>query len=102
MKMNTDQYSFVPVQWREHYAKAQQRKDRIKMKPYHNKGFGLSFLAIVFFMLVFPAMILFVSLGTWDTFVKMHIPDGDCWENAKHERVCKGTVTCKIGRNFCE
>ena len=53
-------------------------------------------------MLVFPAMILFVSLGTWDTFVKMHIPDGDCWENAKHERVCKGTVTCKIGRNFCE
>ena len=59
-------------------------------------------LAIVFFMLVFPAMILFVSMGTWDTFVRMHIPDGDCWENAKHERVCKGTVTCKIGRNFCE
>ena len=25
-KMDTDQYSFVPVQWREHYAKAEQRK----------------------------------------------------------------------------
>jgi len=72
------------------------------MKPYHNEGFGLSFLAIVFFMLVFPAIILFVSMGTWDTFVKMHIPDGDCWENAKHERVCKQTANCKIGRNFCE
>jgi hypothetical protein len=60
------------------------------MKPYHNEGFGLSFLAIVFFMLVFPAIILFTSMGTWDTFVKMHIPDG------------KQTANCKIGRNFCE
>ena len=72
------------------------------MKPYNNEGFGLSFLAIVFFMLVFPAMILFVSMGTWDTFFIMHIPDGDCWENAKHERVCKQTANCKLWRNFCE
>ena len=68
------------------------------MKPYHNEGFGLSFLAIVFFMLVFHAIILFTSMGTWDTFVKMHIPDGECWENAKHERVCKQTV--KYGAIF--
>ena len=72
------------------------------MKPYHNEGFGLSFLAIVFFMLIFPMIIFIVlSMGTWDTFdVKMHIPDGDCWENAKHERVCKQTANCKIWRNF--
>ena len=57
---------------------------------------------LLFFILIFPAIILFISLGTWDTFVRMHIPDGDCWENAKHERVCKPTANCKIGRNFCD
>ena len=53
-------------------------------KPYHNEGFGLSFLAIVFFMLVFPAMILFVSMGTWDTFVRMHNLTSLLW----HEPNC--------------
>ena len=70
-------------------------------QSYDNEGFGWAFLAIVFFMLVFPAMLLFSSLGTWDIFVQMHIPDGDCWENAKHEKVCKGEVDCKFMRNFC-
>ena len=60
-----------------------------KIKPYNNKGFGLAFLTIIFLMLVLPAIILFTSLGTWDMFWKMHLPDGDCWENNKHERVCK-------------
>ena len=52
-------------------------------------------------MLVFPAFILFTSLGTWDMFWKMHLPSGDCWENSKHEKVCKDNNTCKFGRNFC-
>jgi len=100
--MNTDQYSFIPVQWREHYAKAKQRKDGIEIKPYNNEGFGVAYMLLLFFILIFPAIILFISLGTWDTFVRMHVPDGDCWENAKHERVCKPTANCKIGRNFCD
>ena len=53
-------------------------------------------------VLIFPAILLFSSLGTWDLFVQMHLPDGDCWENAKHEKVCKGEVDCKFLRNFCE
>ena len=53
-------------------------------------------------MLVFPAMLLFTSMGTWDMFWKMHLPNGDCWENATHDKVCKETANCKIGRNFCE
>ena len=65
-------------------------------EPYNNEGFGWAFLTIVFFMLVFPAMLLFSSLDTWDIFVQMHLPDGDCWENAKHEKVCKGEVDCKF------
>ena len=71
------------------------------MKPYHNKGFGIAYMWILLLVLIFPAILLFVSMGTWDTFVKMHLPDGDCWENAKHERVCKGEVDCKFLRNFC-
>ena len=70
-------------------------------EPYNNEGFGWAFLTIIFFMLVFPAMLLFSSLDTWDIFVQMHLPDGDCWENAKHEKVCKGEVDCKFLRNFC-
>jgi len=75
---------------------------------YHNEGFGWAFLTIVFFMLVFPAMLLFTSLGTWETFITMHLPDGDCWENSRHERVCNvptegaKLANCKFGRNFCE
>ena len=71
-------------------------------EPYNNEGFGVAYMLLLFFILIFPAIILFISLGTWDTFVRMHIPDGDCWENAKHERVCKPTANCKIGRNFCD
>ena len=56
-------------------------------EPYNNEGFGVAYMLLLFFILIFPAIILFISLGTWDTFVRMHIPDGDCWENAKHERV---------------
>jgi len=72
------------------------------MEAYHNKGFGWSFLCIVVFMLVFPAIILFTSLGTWDMFWKMHLPNGNCWENAKHEKVCQETSDCKFLRNFCK
>ena len=100
--MNTDQYSFVPEQWREHYAKAEQRKNRIKMKPYHNKGFGIAYMWIIISVLIIPMTLIFLSMGTWDMFWKMHLPDGDCWENAKHEKVCKQTANCKIGRNFCD
>ena len=55
------------------------------MKPYHNEGFGIAYLWLV--------------IGV---FWKMHLPDGDCWENSRHEKVCKETANCKIGRNFCE
>ena len=71
------------------------------MKAEHKKGFGIAYMWILILVLIFPIFLLFVTLDTWDTFVKMHLPDGDCWENAKHERVCKQTADCKIGRNFC-
>ena len=41
-----------------------------------------------------------------DTFARVIKKYGDpirseCWENSKHERVCRGENTCKFGRNFC-
>ena len=70
-------------------------------QPYDNEGFGLAFLTIVFLMLIIPAILLLTTMNTWETFFTMHLPDGDCWENAKHEKVCKGEVDCKFMRNFC-
>ena len=70
-------------------------------EPYHNEGFVSAYIMLIFMVLIFTAILLFSSLGTWDLFVQMHLPDGDCWENAKHEKVCKGEVDCKFLRNFC-
>ena len=71
-------------------------------RPYHNEGFGVAFSVIIIFTIILPAMLILSMDDGWDIFVQMHLPDGDCWENAKHERVCKQTANCKIGRNFCE
>ena len=71
-------------------------------QPYHNEGFGWAFLTIVLFGLVLPIFIMLSIDDGFSKFVKMRGLTGDCWENAKHERVCKGEVICKFGRNFCE
>ena len=76
-------------------------EQKMNNEPYDNEGFGSAFIAIIFMMLIIPAILLFTSMGTWGIFVQMHLPDGDCWENAKHEKVCKGEVDCKFLRNFC-
>ena len=51
---------------------------------------------------IFPSIIMLSIDDGFSKFWKMRGGSGDCWENAKHERVCKGEVTCKFGRNFCE
>ncbi len=72
------------------------------MEPYHNKGFGWAFFWIVTMSLVFPSIIILSIDDGFSKFVQMRGLSGDCWENAKHEKVCKGEVICKFGRNFCE
>ena len=70
-------------------------------QPYHNEGFGVAFSVIIIFTIILPAMLILSMDDGWDIFVQMHLPDGDCWENSKHERVCKDDNQCKFGRNFC-
>ena len=72
-------------------------------KPYHNKGFGISFFWIVVVLFIFPIVAMMTLDDTWDRFLKKY---GDpirteCWENSKHERVCREKKTCKFFRNFC-
>ena len=70
-------------------------------EPYHNEGFGIAFLTIVVFTIVLPALMILSIDDGFAKFVQMRGMTGDCWENSKHERVCKDDNTCKFGRNFC-
>tara|TARA_R100000664_G_C2741785_1_gene130151 strand:- start:1243 stop:1488 length:246 start_codon:yes stop_codon:yes gene_type:complete len=71
------------------------------MKPYHNEGFGWAFLWICIVFLVLPSIIMLSIDNGWEKYVNMRGFGGDCWENSKHEKVCKDNNTCKFGRNFC-
>lgn len=69
----------------------------------NNKGFGLAFFWIFMVAFLLPVVAIMSLDDTFERFLKKY---GDpfatkCWENSKHERVCKGEVVCKFGRNFC-
>ena len=70
-------------------------------EPYHNEGFGVAFLTIIVFTIILPALMILSIDDGFAKFVQMRGMTGDCWENSKHERVCKDDNTCKFGRNFC-
>ena len=70
-------------------------------EPYHNEGFGIAFLTIIVFTIILPALMILSIDDGFAKFVQMRGMTGDCWENSKHERVCKNDHTCKFGRNFC-
>jgi len=54
-------------------------------------------------MFIIPVMAMMTLDDTWDRFVKKYTDPwtSNCWENSKHERVCKDDNTCTFGRNFC-
>ena len=70
-------------------------------QPYHNQGFGVAFLWIIALFIVFPAIMILSIDDGFAKFVQMRGVTGDCWENSKHERVCKEENTCIFWRNFC-
>ena len=73
------------------------------MKAYHNEGFGWGFFWVVMLMLVLPLAGLMTIDDTWERLVKKYTDPwkSDCWETAKHERVCRNNNQCKWFRNFC-
>ena len=72
-------------------------------QAYHNKGFGTAFLWIIFLTMILPLIGLMFIDDTWDRVVNKYVSawTSECWQNSKHERVCRDDNTCKFGRNFC-
>ena len=69
----------------------------------NNEGFGLAFAVIIFIAFILPSIVLLSVGDTWDRFIDKYgsAVATECWENSKHERVCRGDNNCKFGRNFC-
>ena len=72
-------------------------------KAYHNKGFAPAFLWIIFLTMILPVLGLFTIDDTWDRVVNKYVSawTSECWQNSKHERVCRGDKNCEFLRNFC-
>ena len=70
-------------------------------EPYHNEGFGVAFLTIIVFTIIVPALMILSIDDGFAKFVSMRGFGSECWQNSKHERVCRGDNNCKFGRNFC-
>jgi hypothetical protein len=64
------------------------------MKAYHNKGFGMAFFVVFLLLVPLPILSLWAVDGQdWvDRFTTKYFSpwQSECWETAKHERVCKG------------
>ena len=101
MRMVTDIMAMSVVSVVNYYK---QDKENI-MKAYHNKGFGMAFFVVFLLLIPLPILGLWAVDGQdWvDRFTTKYFSpwQSECWENAKHERVCKGDNNCKWFRNFC-
>ena len=101
MRMVTDIMAMSVVSVVNYYK---QDKENI-MKAYHNKGFGMAFFVVFLLLIPLPILGLWAVDGQdWvDRFTTKYFSpwQSECWETAKHERVCKGDNQCKWFRNFC-
>ena len=68
-----------------------------------NQGLGLAFVTIVFIAFVLPSIVLLSVGDTWDRFIDKYgsAASTECWENSKHEKVCRSDNNCRFGRLFC-
>ena len=71
-------------------------------RPYHNEGFFPAFTVIVIVFFILPVVLMMGIDDTFDRFKAKYFPNANCWETAKHERVCYDNNKCKFWRNFCD
>ena len=66
-------------------------------------GLGLALLVIIFVAFVLPSIVLLSVGDTWDRFIDKYgsAVSTECWENSKHEKVCRSDNSCRFGRLFC-
>ena len=78
------------------------KKNGFHMKE-NNEGFGIAFVTIIFVAFILPSIVLLSIGDTWDRFIDKYgsAVTTECWENSKHEKVCRSDKNCKVGRLFC-
>ena len=66
----------------------------------NNEGFGIAFVTIIFVAFILPSIVLLSVGDTWDRFIDKYgsAITTECWENSKHEKVCRSERKCKFGR----
>ena len=69
----------------------------------NNEGFGIAFATIIFVAFILPSIVLLSVGDTWDRFIDKYgsAATTECWENSKHEKVCRSDKKCSFGRLFC-
>ena len=69
----------------------------------NNEGFGIAFVTIIFVAFILPSIVLLSIGDTWDRFIDKYgsAATTECWENSKHEKVCRSDKKCSFGRLFC-
>ena len=75
---------------------------RVQMEE-NNEGLVIAFVTIIFVAFILPSIVLLSVGDTWDRFIDKYgsAATAECWENSKHEKVCRGDRKCKFGRLFC-
>ena len=69
----------------------------------NNEGFGVAFAVIIFIAFILPSIVLLSVGDTWNRFIDKYgsAVATECWENSKHEKVCRSDNKCRFGRLFC-
>ena len=69
----------------------------------NNEGFGVAFAVIIFIAFILPSIVLLSVGDTWNRFIDKYgsAVTTECWENSKHEVVCRSDNKCRFGRLFC-
>ncbi len=69
----------------------------------NNEGFGLAFVTIIIVAFILPSIALLSIGDTWDRFIDKYgsAITTACWQNSKHEKVCRVDDQCRFGRLFC-
>ena len=68
----------------------------------NNEGFGIAFVTIIFVAFILPSIVLLSVGDTWDRFIDKYgsAATAECWENSKHEKVCRSDKSVVLGVCF--
>jgi len=95
--------NFIPLTNSETNLIALHVKEKRFQMEENNEGFGIAFVTIIFVAFILPSIVLLSVGDTWDRFIDKYgsAVTTECWENSKHEKVCRSDRKCKFGRLFC-